>query len=226
MRGKFIGFEGIDGSGKGTQHRKALGALDAQRIDIVEFDFPQYDTPSGVIVSKYLNGEFGTDLDPKLASTFFAYDRLSASTAIKSAIGRGALVLTNRFTMSNAGHQGQKISDQSQREAFYDWLLDLEHNLMGIPSPDAYILYRINPDIAQANVDKKERRAYTRDRDIHETDIEHLRKAAAVYDELSLLYPEKFKVIDCMANETTMLSQDDIHNATMEVLQRELRGEV
>lgn len=216
--GLFFGYEGIDGSGKGTQHTKSKEALTAGGVDVVEFDFPQYGSPSGAIVAQYLNGEFGRELSPRVASTFFASDRLAAAPKINEAIGAGSIVQTNRFTMSNAAHQGQKIDDPSKRRDYYDWLFHLEHDLMGIPRPNAYILFRISPKLGQLNVDKKGRRAYTRDRDIHEADIDHLRKAADTYDELADLYSEQFSIIDCMDGNGVMRPEEDIHKDVMKLI--------
>ena len=42
-------------------------------------DFPRYDKFSSILVRWYLNGYFGKNVGPKVASTFYAIDRFAAS---------------------------------------------------------------------------------------------------------------------------------------------------
>ncbi|MFH0711962.1 MAG: hypothetical protein V1889_02535 [archaeon] len=82
-RGKLVVFEGTDCSGKSTQINLLIEKLWSMNRGVVTLDFPNYLTPTGKIVRRYLDGEFGpaNDVDARLASIFYAEDR-SASKGI------------------------------------------------------------------------------------------------------------------------------------------------
>ena len=60
--GKLIIFEGLDGSGKGTQAELACQNLHSKGYDPLKISFPDYDSPSSALVKMYLSGEFGQRL--------------------------------------------------------------------------------------------------------------------------------------------------------------------
>ncbi|HEX9594962.1 MAG TPA: hypothetical protein VF996_02445 [Candidatus Saccharimonadales bacterium] len=199
----FIALEGSDGSGKGTHFALTLAYLTREGIEYQAEDFPQYEKASSAMVRLYLNGELGSldEIGPELASTFYAIDRAFAAERIKEAQKLGKLVLTNRFFGSNLGHQGSKIDDLETRREFYRWAQDLEFNRLGVPRPDLNIVFLVPAEIAQARVDMKETRSYTsKKRDLHEADINHLRRTVAVYEELCELFPDLFVPIEGVHN--------------------------
>src|SRR3989338_7021246 len=110
-RGIFIALEGTDGSGKTTQFKLLVEALRSRGLKVATVDFPQYGQPSAFFVEYYLNGRYGgaSKVGPYRASLFYALDRFQAAASIKKLLSQGKIVLANRFTLSNAGHQGGKI---------------------------------------------------------------------------------------------------------------------
>lgn len=193
--GKFIVIEGSDGSGKGTQFALITERLKDQGHNVATYDFPQYDQESSYFVREYLNGNYGgaDELGAYTPSLFFALDRFQASQAIKKDIAAGKVVLSNRFIGANLAHQGQKIHDETERTKYYNWLYDLEFNILGIPKPDLNIVLLVPADIAQKLVDQKAARSYTdKKRDIHEADLNHLQRAVAAYEKLCEQFPETF----------------------------------
>lgn len=210
--GRFIVIEGTDGSGKGTQFELLKERLQAEGHDVVTFDFPQYNVPSSHFVKKYLNGEYGSieEIGPYTGALFFSLDRFEAARNIREALDAGKIVLANRFTASNMAHQGTKFSHVEERRGFYIWLDNLEFMLLKIPRPDVNIVLRVPAETAQQLVDKKSPRSYTdKKRDIHEADIDHLKKSVQVYDELCELFPKDFQRIDCVRSGS-LLSIDDV----------------
>lgn len=200
-KGTFIVIEGTDGSGKGTQFAKLKARLEAEGHDVETFDFPQYDNPSSHFVKKYLNGDYGTtdEVGPYTGSLFYALDRYEAARSIREALDKGKVVLANRFTASNMAHQGAKFAHSEERRGYYIWLDNLEFMLLRIPRPDMNVVLRVPAETAQQLVDMKQARSYTdKKRDIHEADLNHLKKSVLVYDELCELFPRDFQRIDCV----------------------------
>ena len=135
--GKLIVFEGTDGSGKSTQFSLLTRRLEARGVDFRTMVFPQYTEPSSALIRMYLGGEFGarpSDVNAYTASTFYAVDRFAAFRKVWGEYYRnGGLMLSDRYTTSNAVHQASKEPEQD-REKFFAWLYDLEYRHMGLPS--------------------------------------------------------------------------------------------
>ena len=123
--GKLIVIEGTDGSGKSTQFRKLWEHLQADGIPFRHIVFPQYQEDSSALIRMYLGGRFGekpSDVNAYAASSFFAVDRYAS---YKMNWGQwyeaGGLVLSDRYTTSNAVHQASKEPEET-REQFLHWL--------------------------------------------------------------------------------------------------------
>ena len=61
--GQLIIFEGLDGSGKGTQTKLTAQRLKEQGRDLRQITFPDYDSESSALVKMYLSGAFGDKPD-------------------------------------------------------------------------------------------------------------------------------------------------------------------
>jgi thymidylate kinase/thymidylate synthase ThyX len=217
-RGIFIAIEGSDGTGKGTQSALLTERLQKEGYDVVKIDFPQYDSPSSYFAVEYLNGRFGSgkDVGPYTASLFFALDRYAASFQIREALDQGKIVLVNRFTGSNMAHQGTKFVHAEERRGYFIWLDNLEFEMLRIPRPDHNFVLSVPAEIAQQLVDQKESRGYTDlKRDIHEADLDHLRKSTEIYDDMCNLFPKDYTRVDCMRGNSLM-SIEDIHRVVWE----------
>ena len=79
--GKFIVFEGIDGSGKSTQTRLLKNHVEKEGYIVTTTDFPQYGKKSAGLVEEYLAGKYGQsrDVTPYQASIFYACAGVSPS---------------------------------------------------------------------------------------------------------------------------------------------------
>lgn len=217
-KGVFIVIEGTDGSGKETQTSLLVDALQGRGYEVALFDFPQYSKPSSYFVQQYLNGHYG-DLDsagPYTASLFFALDRYDAIKDIKQALEDGKVVIANRYTGSNMAHQGTKFKNQKERQGYFIWLDNLEYGILGVPRPNMNFVLRMPAEMAQQLVDKKSSRSYTdKKRDLHEADIDHLKKSVSVYDDLCSLFPQDFERIDCVRSNK-LISIENIHTLLLE----------
>ena len=210
MPGKLIVIEGADGSGKSTQFLLLRKYIEEMGKPFKTLQFPRYSEPSSALIKMYLNGEFGTnpsDVNAYAASAFYAVDRYASykqdwGTWYKS----GGLIISDRYTTSNAVHQTAKVPE-SEREAFLDWLYDFEHKKLALPEPDLVIYLDVPADYANAMLRKREADTNTT-ADIHEKDTEYLAKCR----EIGRLAAKQYgwHSIQCVVNQK-MRSIDDIH---------------
>jgi dTMP kinase len=222
VKGKFIVIEGTDGSGKGEQTLRLVRHLKDSGHDVAPFDFPRYNEPSCWFVSEYLRGGFGTieQVGPKTASLFYALDRYAAAPQIRSAIDEGKVVISNRYVASNLGHQGSKFSDPKEREQYFQWNYDLEYNINGIPKADLSIILHVPAETAQKLASQKLERKYLMGKkDIHESNIDHLKRTEEVYHQLALLFPNDFTVVECVEGGR-LLTIDEIHDKVWKIVEK------
>jgi thymidylate kinase/thymidylate synthase ThyX len=222
--GSFIVIEGSDGSGKGTQFELLRQRLEKEGYQVASFDFPQYEQPSSFFVKEYLNGRYGSseEVGPYTSSLFYALDRFQAAPAIRQAMADGKVVLCNRFTGSNMGHQGTKFDNAEERRGYFLWLDNLEFEMLKIPRPTRSYVLKVPAQIAQKLVDKKTERSYTaKKRDIHEADLSHLQRAVEVYDDMCRLFPKDFVSLDCTKNGQ-LKSIEDIQEELWTLVQPDL----
>ncbi|HEV2388125.1 MAG TPA: hypothetical protein VGS20_12815 [Candidatus Acidoferrales bacterium] len=182
-RGKLLAVEGIDGAGKGTQVELLGRALRARGLHPFHISFPRYQSFFGQSVARYLGGEFGRldQVDPHFSALLYAGDRLEAKPEIEAALAAGRLVVSDRYTGSNAAHQGARVPPE-QRPEFLDWLRRLEYEVFGLPHEDLVVYLRVPVDEAVRRTAVRGRRL---DRDIQEGDRRHLEQAAGVYEQLA-----------------------------------------
>jgi dTMP kinase len=226
-KGKFVVIEGTDGSGKRTQFELLRDRIIKETgLKVFEVDFPQYEkTFFGKQVGRYLAGEFGglNDNVPHLISVLYAADRWQAKGEIEAALQRGELILANRYAKSNMGHQTPKLPPEKQQE-FIDFLLEMEYEVFGIPQEDLNIFLFVPADTAQKLVDKKAARSYThgKKRDIHEADLDYLRKTVEMYQRLAEMFPERVVMIDCTDENGELLQPAQIHDKVWEIVEERI----
>lgn len=208
--GKLIVIEGTDGSGKSTQFRLLTDHLEQDCRQFQKLVFPQYSEPSSALIRMYLSGEFGSkpsDVNAYAASAFYAVDRYASYKKVWGQwYENGGLVLSDRYTTSNAVHQASKEPCENQ-EAFLKWLYEFEYEQLGLPRPDLTIYLDVPTVFTERMLRNREHSTNTQ-ADIHEKDMEYLatcrktgKKAAEYYG---------WNVIECVRNGC-MRSMEDIH---------------
>ena len=201
MLGKLIVFEGIDGSGKSTQFELICERLALESVDFMRVRFPRYDKPSSALVKMYLGGEFGDEPDAVnayAASSFYAVDRFASFIQDwRAYYNDGGLILTDRYTTSNALHQGSKLPPE-QRKRFFKWLYEYEFNKIGLPSPDMVIFLDIEAGQATQRLMRRQMETGTSG-DIHEKDMDYLEQSVQSGRQAAALYG--WHRISCFINE-------------------------
>ena len=209
--GKLIVFEGIDGSGKSTQFELMCTRLSDEDRLFKRLVFPRYDEPSSALIKMYLSGEFGKNPDSVnayAASSFYAVDRYASFIQDwREHYQAGGLVLTDRYTTSNALHQGAKMADR-QRESFFKWLYEYEFDLIGLPVPDLVIYMDIDADFAEKRIWHRQTETGA-EADIHEKDVAYLRNCAKSGKHAAAQLG--WHRINCVRNGIER-SKDDLHS--------------
>lgn len=226
-----IVIEGTDGSGKATQVRllhERFGK-DAGDGSSHAIDFPRYGTPSCWQTEKYLHGGYGTaeEVGPYAGSLFYALDRYDHAPIIRQHLAEGRHVVCDRFTSANMGHQAGKISDLAERDAYLEWLDHTEFNLLKIPRPDMVIFLYVDPETNQRLMASREDKEYLKGKkaDIHEADLEHLRKSSDAFLYVAKKYD--WIVVDCAPKTQefplgSLLSREKIHEIIWEEIQKKI----
>jgi dTMP kinase len=148
-RGKFITFEGLDGTGKSTQMRKLAVVLRAAGHKVVETREPG-GTATGEKIRKVLLDSRTSGLDPLAEmALMFASRSQHIAEVIAPALEHGSIVLCDRFTDSTEAYQG------SGRKLGTAAVLELHRVLCGDLQPDLTLLLDSN---ATTSVNRARRR--------------------------------------------------------------------
>ena len=218
MKGKLIVIEGTDCSGKETQTKRIVERCKEKGINIYNYSFPRYDTPTGRIVGgPYLGKSYicagwfpegATNVDALVASAYYAADRRYNIKEIVNHINNGDIVLLDRYVESNMAHQGGKLKTKEERLKMYEKLDELEFGIMELPRPDAVIFLYMPFEYAAI---LKQSRAESADQ--HEASKEHLERAEQAYLELTEKYG--YIKIDCVKDDV-IRTIDDINDEVMD----------
>ena len=177
----FVTFEGIDGSGKTTQTELVRGRLQEHGREVVTTREPG-GTPLGERVRDLLL--HGDDISGWAEAALFAAARAElVQRVIRPALGRGAVVLCDRYIDSSLAYQG------IARGLGVDAVLELNLRATQDLLPNRTFLLLVDPDEAL-------RRAGTaRDRIEREQDDFRPRVDAA-YRELAARFSERIVPVD------------------------------
>ncbi len=208
--GKLIVIEGTDGSGKSTQFKKLTQRMEAEGRQFKTLVFPQYSEPSSALIRMYLAGEFGTnpsDVNAYAASAFYAVDRYAS---FKKDWGKwyaeGGLIVSDRYTTSNAVHQASKETPEN-RPAFLKWLYEFEYEKLGMPRPDLTIYLDVPTAFTEQLMRHRETQTNTH-ADIHEQDLGYLATCREMGRAAAHFYG--WHIIQCV-RDGQMRSIEDIH---------------
>ncbi len=208
--GKLIVIEGTDGSGKSTQFKKLTERLEQEGTTFRKLVFPQYAEPSSALIRMYLGGEFGskpTDVNAYAASAFYAVDRYASYKKVWGEwYENGGLIVSDRYTTSNAVHQASKETGEKQAD-FLKWLYEFEYDKLGLPAPDLTIYLDVPTDFTEKMMRSREAATNTH-ADIHEQDLDYLATCRRTGKAAAEFYGWTF--IQCV-KDGQMRSIEDIH---------------
>jgi len=157
----IIVMEGGDQAGKKTQTALLAKALKKRKIKTTIFGFPDYKTPIGKEIAKYLAGK--RKFTPQVIHCLLAANRWEKLNEILKAQSKNSILIMNRYYQSNLIYG---LANGMKRE----WLENLD---AGLPKADLVILL----DVTQ----KESFRRKKTKRDKFEKNEEFLKKISKIY---------------------------------------------
>ncbi|KPU43060.1 thymidylate kinase [Oxobacter pfennigii] len=221
MEGKLIIIEGSDSSGKATQAAKLFERLRNEGHVIKKVEFPNYNSPSSTLVKMYLGGSFGknpADVDPYIASSFYAVDRYASyKTEWERFYKGGGIIISDRYTTSNMLHQAAKLK-RDEKDKYLNWLWDYEFNMYKLPIPNCVIFLNMPPEFSQKLMEERANKITgKKEKDIHES---HKGYLADSYNN-ALYVSEKYswEKVDCV-RDNNIRTIDEIHDDVYSIVKK------
>ncbi len=138
--GKFLVFEGIDGSGKTTQVKNVYQRLKGQGRDVTA-TFEPTDGPIGSLIRQMLSGEMPTD--QRTIASLFAADRtdhlVNPESGIRKLMDEGKTIVCDRYYFSSYAYHAQYID--------MDWVIQANSLNADILKPTATLFIDVDPDV-------------------------------------------------------------------------------
>lgn len=231
-RAKIIVIEGTDGSGKETQSKKIKEYYISKGLNVKSFSFPKYDSPTGKIVggaylgkpeiSESVFPETSANVDPLVSSLYYAADRrYNFLKFIEEEIYQNDIIILDRYTTSNMGHQAGKGKNKKEIDKILDFIEKLEFDLCELPRPDLVFFLHMP---YEASRELRKNREFG---DGNENNVEHLKNAEKTYLYIAKKYDWKY--INCLKTKKynsidDIRSIESISSEIENVLDSELRN--
>lgn len=193
LRGRFIVFDGPDGSGKSTQFRRLVDTVEALDVRVCEVREPGGTHIGEEIRKVLLDPSVKEDVDVRCEMLLFMASRAQLiSQKIKPALASDCLVLADRFISSTLAYQGTAgglpIAD----------ILKVGQVALGQHWPDLVVVFDVDEDTAASRINPLLReREFNADKDRMEA------KGAAFHRRVRQGYldqaaddPDRYLVID------------------------------
>jgi dTMP kinase len=188
LRGKFITFEGIDGSGKSTQLRMLSGALRSRGVDCLTTR-----EPGGTPLGRRLREAFletEETVAPIAELLLFAADRAQhVELLIKPTLQEGRIVISDRYADATFAYQG---AGRGFLETTVNQIIELA---TGGLKPDLTLFFDISEETAIARMRTRTEVGENVNRMDVET-AEFYSSVRAAYLTIAEKEPERFRVID------------------------------
>jgi len=200
--GKFIAFEGIDGSGKTTQFNMLVSRLIELGVQCHATQEPT-DSPIGVLIRQILRGEMNAD--ERILANLFAADRahhlLNETDGICKQIRDGVTVVTDRYYFSSYAYNGY----DPKAGMDLDWLISVNEMNARLMRPTVTVFLDISVQSAMKRIKQRYLDAEHAKLELFETE-ERLGLVRAKYFEAfeKLKDVENVVIIDASADADTV----------------------
>jgi dTMP kinase len=211
LPGKFITFEGIDGSGKSTQLRMLTGALRERGVDLITTQ-----EPGGTPLGRRLRDAFletEENVAPMAELLLFAADRAQhVEFLIKPALAAGRVVISDRYADATFAYQG---AGRGFDEATIGKVIKLA---TGGLKPDLTIFFDIPIAAALSRMNARGQSGEKSNRMDFEA-VEFYERVREAYLTVARNEPKRFQVIDAGG------SVDEIQRYVLEIVTSSLKIE-
>ena len=186
LPGRFIVFDGPDGSGKSTQFHAVAKVAQAAGVEIVEVREPG-GTPIGEKIRALLLDPANSEMVTRCEMLLYMASRAQLmEERILPALARGAFVLADRFISSTLAYQGSAGGLARQD------ILSVGDIAIGGRWPDLVVVFDVDWKTAQSRMV----RALDR---MEQKDAEYHRRVREGYLEQARSQPDKYLVVDSTA---------------------------
>jgi len=204
LTGKFITFEGIDGSGKSTQLRMLASDLRARGVDIISTH-----EPGGTPLGRRLREAFletEETVAPRAELLLFAADRAQhVEFLIKPALAEGRTVISDRYADATFAYQG---AGRGFEEETVNEVIALA---TGGLKPDLTLFFDISVERALGRMNSHNGDERIQNRMDLET-AEFYTRVREAYLGIAAREPRRFKIVDANG------SVDEIHRTVAEIV--------
>jgi dTMP kinase len=201
MKGAFISFEGIEGTGKSTQTRLLAEFLTAEGMAVIRTAEPG-GTPISLKIRELLLSLDSIGMDPMTELLLYNAARVQhLNEIIIPALDRGETVITDRFSDSTLAYQGYGRGIDRQK------IDSLDRVSTGRMRPDLTLLLDIEVETGL----RRNREINKRDR-LELEDVAFHEKVRKGFLEMAAAEPERIRIIDCSDGI------DEVHKRVIEVV--------
>lgn len=188
MRGKFITFEGIDGSGKSTQLRMLASELRVRGLNVL----PTME-PGGTPLGRRLRESFletAENVAPIAELLLFAADRAQhVNFLIKPALEEGKIVISDRYADATVAYQG------AGRGFPETTINQITQFATGGLKPDLTLFFDLPIEDALTRTDLRGDAGESKNRMDRET-VEFYERVREAYLVIARDEPERFRTVD------------------------------
>jgi dTMP kinase len=139
-KGRFVVFEGIDGSGKTTQSQLLYKRLASTNTPVFATCEPT-DGPVGRLLRRMLSGDLPAD--QRTIASLFAADRTAhltdPETGIRQVVDNGTTVVCDRYYFSSYAYHSQYMD--------MEWVIQANRLNAEILKPDITLFIDVDPEI-------------------------------------------------------------------------------
>ncbi len=171
MQGKFIVFEGPDGSGQSTQARFLKDYLERKGYSVLLTKEPTTESEAGKKIAEVLKGK--AIADPAELQELFVEDRNAhLENTILPALAKGKIVISDRYFFSTIAF--------GSLECDKEWLIQINKEF---PLPDVAFILEVSPEVCVKRINKRGKGVQFFEK------AEKLRRVLEAYKELPSRFP-------------------------------------
>jgi len=207
MRGLFISVEGVEGSGKSTHCRRLGQWLGARGLEVVLTS-----EPDGTPLGSAIRGLFEKDGGPPTPLTqtflFMAARQQHIAQVIRPALGRGAVVVSDRYADATLAYQGfGRLLDLDRLRWLNDWATDSLRS-------DVTLIFDLPEELGLTRARSRNSAAPVDEGRFELEDLRFFRRVREGYLSLAASEPDRYVVIDASG------TPEEVFERTLDVLRK------